>query len=401
MALEFDVVIESLKAPRTKSEYKFHLKRYYNWLSLHQSGDKTMDIMAYLLSMKKEGLSYAYRNVAFSAIKHYHVMHDIILNWEKIFKYLGDNVKKNSLRGYTRDEIRRMLEVASPTYRMVILIFCSTGMRREALTQIKIPHMEYLSDYHLYKIKVYPGTREEYVCFTTPEAADAIKLYLSTNNIGKEEYLHNTIPTSVTQKLREIAIKAGVSKEQVTEEGKGKPIKHQYRNEIPAVHGTRKFCITQMAKADKDENGKPIKETRVNTEIAKLLTGHSIGVRGDYVEYDDDNLLQEYLKAIDRLTIQNENRLAKELDYLKGQKDKRIKTLEAQVKGLEEGQKGLHQMYRERLAAWEEDARKTPEEKKQEHEMELRKAFAPGKYKYVKLMEERDGKWQEILPLKE
>lgn len=50
MALEFDVVLESLKAQRTKSEYKFHLKRYYNWLSLHQSGDKTMDIMAYLLS---------------------------------------------------------------------------------------------------------------------------------------------------------------------------------------------------------------------------------------------------------------------------------------------------------------------------------------------------------------
>lgn len=53
MALEFDVVLESLKAPRTKSEYGFHLKRYYNWLSLHQSGDKTTDIMAYLLSMKK------------------------------------------------------------------------------------------------------------------------------------------------------------------------------------------------------------------------------------------------------------------------------------------------------------------------------------------------------------
>ena len=45
-------------------------------------------------------------------------------------------------------------------------------MRGEALTQIKISDREYLPDYHLYKIKVYRKTDEEYVCFTTPEAAE-------------------------------------------------------------------------------------------------------------------------------------------------------------------------------------------------------------------------------------
>jgi hypothetical protein len=69
----------------------------------------------------------------------------------------------------------------------------------------------------------------------------------------------------------------------------------------------RKFAITQMAKA------------KVDTEIAKLLTGHSIGVRAKYLNYTDDDLLHEYLKAVDFLTINEENRLKKQVTELREQ----------------------------------------------------------------------------------
>jgi hypothetical protein len=184
-------------------------------------------------------------------------------------------------------------------------MLASTGMRREALTQI-VPStdMEYLKDYKLYKIRIYRRTRYEQVCFSTPEAAEAINLYLTPHN---RKYFHNVQPKAVSIRLRNLAIEAGIGQIHPDIEGK---IHGQYRSMIPAVHGLRKFAITQMAKA------------KVDTEIAKLLTGHSIGVRGRYVEYADDDLLQEYLKAVDLLTISPENRLKKQVEqYRKKESD--------------------------------------------------------------------------------
>ena len=60
-------------------------------------------------------------------------------------------------------------------------------------------------------------------------------------------------------------------------------------------------------------------KAKVDTEIAKLLTGHSIGVRAKYLNYTDDDLLQEYLKAVDFLTINDENRLKKQVTELREQ----------------------------------------------------------------------------------
>ena len=102
--------------------------------------------------------------------------------------------------------------------------------------------------------------------------------------------------------------------------GLGFSTAHHY--EIPAVHGLRKFCITQMAKA------------KVDTEIAKLLTGHSIGVRGRYLNYSEEDLLQAYLKAIDLLTINEINRLKKEVDVLK-KKDDEIESLKQRLNSYE------------------------------------------------------------------
>lgn len=87
---------------------------------------------------------------------------------------------------------------------------------------------------------------------------------------------------------------------------------------MPAVHGLRKFCITQMAKA------------KVDREIAKLLTGHSIGVRGRYLKYSEEDLLQEYLKAVDLLTINETNRLRKKVDIMK-EKEYEIQSLKKQL----------------------------------------------------------------------
>src|SRR5438128_11225837 len=80
--------------------------------------------------MKQERLSYSYRNLALAAIKHYHDMHDILLNWRKIARFLGERKFDNDLRAYTREEIQKLLDVASVKDKAIVLLYASTGMRR-------------------------------------------------------------------------------------------------------------------------------------------------------------------------------------------------------------------------------------------------------------------------------
>ncbi len=273
------------------------------------------------MEMKREGLSYAYRSNAVCAIRHYYEMDDILLNWKKISRFLGEVKSDNEIRGYTHEEIEKLLSFSNFKHRAVILTLASTGMRREALAQIRTSDIEYLEQHQLYKIKIYRKTQSEQICFTTPEAAKEIQQYLKIRDSLRQDnslfQYDNAVSVSVV--LRKLALRSRVG--QIHHEAEGD--RHgQFRDSIPAAHGLRKFCITQMSKA------------KMDTEIAKLLTGHSIGVRGRYLNYSEDDLLQEYLKAIDLLTINETNRLRKKVDILKEKEDE-IKTLKERLNSYE------------------------------------------------------------------
>jgi len=241
----------------------------------------------------------------------------LILNWTKIAKFLGENERKYEIRGYTHEEIKRLIDVADIKYKAIILLLSSTGMRRDALLKIESKDMEYLNDYNLYKIKIYKKSKYEQICFTTPEAAEAVKLYLKHSMRTNAKYFLKVSSTAISMSLSNLAARA-----EIIEKGGSLGFSTAHRNEVPAVHGLRKFCITQMAKA------------KVDTEIAKLLTGHSIGVRGTYLDYSEDDLRQEYLKAVDLLTINETNRLKKKVDILKEKEDE-IQSLKQSIKSYE------------------------------------------------------------------
>ncbi|MFZ0895705.1 MAG: hypothetical protein WAZ77_14505 [Candidatus Nitrosopolaris sp.] len=166
----------------------------------------TDTIIEYLTSMKKEHLSYPYRGLSFSSIKHFYKMNNVLLNWETIRMFLGEKTSGNKLRGYTHEEIQKLLSVAAPTYKAIILTYCSTGMRRAALTDIKLTDMEPIQiseQDKIYKIKPYRQTE----CFCTPEAAATIDLYIRTEK--PEIYLHKIEPKSISMHLRKLSLKAG------------------------------------------------------------------------------------------------------------------------------------------------------------------------------------------------
>jgi hypothetical protein len=78
--------------------------------------------------------------------------------------------------------------------------------------------------------------------------------------------------------------------------------KHEL-HEIMASHGFRKFCITQMVKA------------RLEYNIREFLVGHrrTTGLDRHYDRTTEEDRLQEYMKAMDLLTISPENNLRKQV----------------------------------------------------------------------------------------
>ena len=56
--------------------------------------------------------------------------------------------------------------------------------------------------------------------------------------------------------------------------------------------------------------------SKVNPEIREMLLGHRIGLASAYYRPTEDEMLDEYMKAVDNLTINPENRLRRKVEKL-------------------------------------------------------------------------------------
>ena len=76
------------------------------------------------------------------------------------------------------------------------------------------------------------------------------------------------------------------------------------RNAVPRANGFRKFFETNLIR------------DKVLDPIPELLVGHDIGLKKHYVRLGEDEILEEYLKAVDALTINEEYRLRRKVREL-------------------------------------------------------------------------------------
>ena len=109
--------------------------------------------------------------------------------------------------------------------------------------------------------------------------------------------------------LSSLTIKAGVR--QINHSSTGRE-----RQPIPLAHGYRKFFTTQCINA------------KVNPEVREMLLNYSIGLASSYYRPTEDEILEEYMKAVDLLTINPENRLLKKVSVLQERNDRLDKLLD-------------------------------------------------------------------------
>jgi integrase len=242
-------------------------------------------------------------------------MNDIVLNRKKINMYLGEFIRKQKDRAYTTEEIHKLLDFCDERSKALVLLLASTGVRIGSVPGLKLKHLSKIVEYQLYKIVIYEGTKEEYYCFTTPEAATAIDTYLNyrtrlgeklTDNspLFREQfdindqfairYPKNMKAIGLTKLLIRNLHRSGVILAEKEIEGTRTGKK---RNVVARAHGFRKFATTNLIRA------------KINPEAREMLLGHSISLTGAYYRPGDDEILREYVKAVDLLTINDENRL--------------------------------------------------------------------------------------------
>jgi integrase len=330
--------VNSINSDVTRKNYEYCLSRFLKYCNLDLDSLLKLSqqelsnlIIKYLVSQK---ISSQYKNVIMATIKHACEMNDVILNWKKLKKFIKSEKTDNEIngkdRGYTHEEIQKILDFSDQRLKTAFLVLASSGIRIGALQSIRIGDLEKIDN--LYKITVYRGDREEYITFCTPECAKEIDTYLDFRErrgekITQDSYLlvrKFSLKTKVKGKeFRGRALWAiledCISNCGLREIDHVNPFK---RKQVPLLHGLRKFMTKQLV------------DSKLNPEIREMLLGHKIGLTGCYYRPTPQEMYEEYEKAIDNLTIDPANRLQRKVETLTIEKS-RIDKLEEKIRRIE------------------------------------------------------------------
>jgi integrase/recombinase XerD len=291
--------------------------------------------------MRDNDLSYSSINGRLAVIISFLDLNDVIVNHKKINRFVGEHVKTIRDEAYTHADLDKMFEYASFRIKLIISIYSSTGIRKDAILSLRLKHLEKIDSHGIYKFTIYENTKEEYITFCTPECANFVDDYLEQRKkagekITDESYLlrndFNYLSPEKVRKPKPMTI-TGITHviefllrkiEVHTTNHKTENYKYQ-RHKKASFHAFRKYFNTCLANCD------------VNVTIKEMLMGHSVGLDDAYYKPTENQLLAEYSKAMNELTINEENRLKKQVNELQKKQDKvdrlidRIDSLEKQL----------------------------------------------------------------------
>lgn len=336
---EYFYTIKSEETKQTYAEYLRYFEKFTgkNMLKvLKMTPAKIQDLLKeYVIDMRDRKLSSSSITGRLAPIFSILDLNDIVVNKKKILKFVGERKRTFKDEAYTSEDIEKMVDVSKSRTKLIILIYASTGMRRSALLDLKLKHIEKIKEYGIYKFILYENAKEEYITFCTPECAAAIDQYIEIRrqagehltkeswlirndfDVSNPESVQNPKPTNainISTVIRNVLVKAGLRT-------LGQP--RSTRNEQPIIHAFRKFTTTQFV------------HSSLNPEIREMLLGHSIGLTGVYYRPSDNDLLKEYVKAMDLLTIDPTFRLKNKIIVLEG-REKEIESMKENVKQLEQ-----------------------------------------------------------------
>lgn len=329
----------------TREKYQRRLAQFFNFMELKGNLESqaksfvsksqkdprwTVSVIMKYLRHQKERVEKSEISIAtlpnyYKPIKLFCDMNDLTLNWKKITRTLPKGKTRATDRIPTKEEIKKLLEYPDRRIKPAILTMLSSGIRVGAWDYLRWNDVEPIQNDNeviAAKLTVYRGEPEEYITFITPEAFDALTDYKEFRESHGEKitpkswllrddfnvttktkgtaYLPKQLKSSGLKRMIERALWAQGIRKQLE---KGKK-----RHEFQADHGFRKFFKTYG-------------ERKMKSLHVEMLMGHSTGLSDNYYRIPEDELLSDYQKAINDLSIYS----------FETKKDEKIKNIEDEL----------------------------------------------------------------------
>lgn len=342
--------IDSLKSPQTKKTYACYLRLFmqFHRIEVRKKFEESdfaalfinpeQKIKSYLISCSKKDYAKSHFTITMCALKNFYEMNDIdTIHWNKLRRFIGETKPQHEDRAYRDDEILTMVNGAgSLKMKAICLLMASSGIRIGSIPNLRVSHLQKKGD--LYRISVYEGEKGKghYSTYCTPEAAKAIDSYLDfRRRCGErinpdsplfrmdfdtkfiEEARNRVKPVtlvSVRTNLHRLLVRMGLRELD--------PVSFS-RKDVKMSHGFRKFFVTQLVNAG------------VHDIIIKKLSGHKLDRDMTYVysKQSEEELISAYEMAIDKLTINPENKLRRKVQKLEVEKTQ-FERLAAEIESL-------------------------------------------------------------------
>jgi integrase len=342
------------------------------------------NIIDWLVTLR-DTVEYNTRYSYYTALTTFYEVNDVILRKKKIARFLGQqSTRKYKDRAYTIEEIRKLLEHADIRSKVLILLLVSSGMRIGAISDLRLRHLKRIEECNLYRITVYENTKDEYYTFCTPECAAMIDSYLAyreqngekieadaplirerfdvldINGSARKKPEH-VQTRGISEIITTLLLKSGIIKPTPYKELEkiGAKYRSSERKPVKRAHGMRKFNLTTLISAG------------VNPIVKEMLIGHKsmLGLDNNYYKPTEQQVLQEYLKALDFLTINDEHRLQRKVvELTQKQDDIDLMKVEQRRKDLElrEQMQQQQQQYQRMIEEFQDRDRKEKEELRRE-----------------------------------
>jgi hypothetical protein len=375
----------ALKSPMTREKYQGRIEKFFDFLKLEGSTIEEKSLR-FIQIANSQGNQWVFNNVLkfmmyqiervnqkqivgstvqnyVKSIKLFCEMADINIQWKKITRGLPKGKSYADDRIPTDEEIQRLLEYPDRRIKAIVYTMTSSGIRLGAWDYLRWGNIRPIEKEDngivAAKMIVYAGEDEEYFTFISKEAFLELNAWMqfrqkSGEQIDENSWLMRDLwdtgalkdakgLITKPKKLASSGIKRLIERA-IWAQGLRKKLEYgKKRHPFSAIHSFRKWFKTRCEIAGM----KPI-------NIEKLLS-HSIGISNSYYRPTEKELLEDYIKVVNLLSIDKENRLQKQLNenteknneenyIIKGklqEKDEELNELKNQMKMINDSYKML------------------------------------------------------------
>jgi len=298
----------------------------------------------------KEMVGCTARNYVF-AIRLFCEENNILLTipWKKLTRGLPRGRKWADDRTPTLEEIKKLVEYPDRRIKALICTMVSSGIRLGAWDYLKWGHISPV-DAGVAKIRVYAGEEEEYWTFISPEAYKALQDWMdfrraAGENVTRDSWVMRQLwdlrhgvraggtggSATTPKKLAYDGIKSLIEGAIWTQGLRTKLAPGNRRHEFQMHHGFRKFFKTHAEQVMKPIN-------------VELLMGHSTGLSDSYYRPRENELLEDYLKAVPLLTINYREDRSSIVEAAAEAAESKLQERDKQIEGLIKKQEQFEQM---------------------------------------------------------